>query len=48
MTPFRSGLPVDAIPHVEWSVEDCPDLSMILSLLASCMHCPSPGHLDAT
>jgi len=25
----------------------CPDISTIFSLLASHMHCPSPGHIDA-
>jgi hypothetical protein len=24
----------------------CPDLATIFSLLATCLHCPSPGHLD--
>jgi hypothetical protein len=69
MTPFRSGLPIDANPHVEMSPEDrapliskmqcwmgmlnclqqCthPDLATVFSLLATHMHCPSPGHLDA-
>jgi hypothetical protein len=69
MTPFRSGFPVDAIPHVDMSPEDrapliakmqswmgmnnwlqqCtrPDFATIYSLLASYMHCPSPGHLEA-
>jgi len=69
MTPFCSGFPIDAIPHVEMSVEDhppliakmqswlgmlnwlqqCtrPDISTIFSLLASHMHCPSPGHIEA-
>jgi len=69
MTPFRFGLPVDTVPHVEMTpdkrapliakmqcwmgmlnwLQQCtlPDLAMIFSLLASHMHCPSPGHLDA-
>jgi hypothetical protein len=69
MTPFRSGLPVDAIPFVEMSLTDrapliakmqCwmgmmnwltmgtrPDISTIVSLLASHTSLPSPGHLDA-
>jgi hypothetical protein len=69
MTPFRSGLPIDAIPHVGMTPEEraplitkmqcwmgminwlqqCtrPDLATIFSLLATRMHCPSPGHLEA-
>ncbi len=69
MTPFRSGLPVDTIPHIEMTHEErapliakmqswmgminwlqqCtrPDLATIFSLLATHMHCPSPGHLEA-
>jgi hypothetical protein len=69
MMSFRSGLPVDTIPHIDMSPEDhasliakmqswmgmlnwlqrCthPDLATIFSLLASYMHCPSHGHLEA-
>jgi hypothetical protein len=69
MTPFRSGLPIDTIPHVEMSPEErapliakmqcwmgminwlqqCtrPDLATIFSQLATHMHCPSPGHIEA-
>jgi hypothetical protein len=70
MTPFCSGFPIDAIPHIDMSPADhaplikqmqswmgminwlqqCtrPDIATTFSLLASYMHCPSPGHLDAT
>ncbi len=69
MTPFRSGLLVDAIPEIDMTSEDraplivkmqswlgminwlqmctCPDLATIFSLLATHMHKPSPGHLEA-
>jgi hypothetical protein len=69
MTPFRSSLPVNTIPHVDMTPEkrarliakmqswrgmvnwlhQCthPDLATIFFLLASHMHCPSPGHLEA-
>jgi hypothetical protein len=70
MTPFRSGLPVDAILHVDMTpterapliikmlswmgmlnwLQQCtrPDLATIFSLLATHMHCTSPGNLEAT
>jgi hypothetical protein len=69
MTPFRSGLPVDAIPHIDMTAAECaplitkmqcwmgminwlqrctrPDLATIFTLLATHIHCPSPGHLEA-
>jgi hypothetical protein len=69
MTPFRSGFPVDTIPHIDmppgqrapliktmqswlgminW-LQMCtrPDLATIFSLLATHMHSPSPGHIEA-
>jgi len=69
MTPYRSGLPIDTIPHVEMSAEEraplvakmqswlgmmnwlqmCtrPDLATVFSLVATHMHKPSPGHIEA-
>jgi len=69
MTPFRSGLPINTIPHMDMTpderaplivkmqcwmgmlnwLQQCtrPDLATIFSLLATHMHCPSPGHLEA-
>jgi len=45
MTPFRSGLPIDAIPHVEMSLEDCAPLISkmqcwmdMLNWLQQCTH----------
>jgi hypothetical protein len=69
MTPFRSGYPIDIIPHRDMSLTDrapliatmrswCgmlnwlsqgtrPDITTMVSLLASHQCTPSPGHLDA-
>jgi hypothetical protein len=69
MTPYRSGLPIDAIPAADPKDPDlkrrtkvyqsivgcinwlatctCPDVSPVLSFLASYSNCPSHGHYKA-
>lgn len=50
MTTFLSRFPVDSIPLVDMSLAECApliDLATIFLLLASYMHYPSPGHLEA-
>jgi hypothetical protein len=46
MTPFRSGLPVDAIPHVEWSVEDCVPLISKIQCWMGMLNWPSTMYMS--